>query len=164
MTDFTKASSLVLGQQLKDYFLQHVTPFKRGDQIVANFWVVTKELKVFKRTAYPTSITALIIPVGAKIYAMAQPWQLLDEYDDAFGGHQDYRKMRASSAFVHGCYERIGKHRGRPISFVRSIHQFMFTYNPGAVVRPNKKFSLAKAACAPGIHFFLNFYDAYTYR
>lgn len=154
--DYKLTSSVVKGHALRDYFLQHVTAYTAVSfGTKGTFWVVTTELKAFKRLD-GTRVAALKIPIGATVYA-ARP---------AFNRatYRDERKMRASKAIVHGIYSIAKGVYGMDVSCGRSLHDESFVYRPGATVEPKYTFSMDDAQCASGIHFFLNFNDAYLYN
>jgi hypothetical protein len=159
--DYKKASSVVKGRQLREYFLEHVVPLdKYGHRLLTRdcFWMVTKDLRVFKSTANST-ITALTIPAGAFIFA---PRAVLS------GASRDDRKMRANMAIVHSIYSTgtsnlVGDHFGAPRKSASSRYSYSFPYAPGETVKPVYRFGLECTQCASGIHFFLNFNDALRY-
>lgn len=150
--------SLFLGEELRDYFLSHVEKTKHG------FYEITKPLKVFKKLRYANSsrldyaTAALTIPVGATVYAPTA----------AFNSRADQlflRKMRASEAVVHSVYDTDEARRGYPMH-VESAHSLWdrnFEYRPGTIVKPRSRFSRKNTACESGIHFFINYLDAYNY-
>lgn len=165
MTDvqFTRATSLVRGPRLREYFMEHVslTPctLPRRQLPGGYFWTVTKDLKGFK-SASPSKIVSLVIPAGARIFAPPEVFKSRANIAQ--------RKMRASKAIVHAI------HCGRPwcdaefgkaADYASSHFDATFIYRKGATVTPkNGPFSFSLDACSEGIHFFLNFYDAYVYR
>lgn len=146
----------VTGDALKAYFMEHVTPLKGSAMLDMDFYRVTKPLHVFKTTHnYGCTITNLIIPKGAIVYAPGGVFQVRLQLSKYY-----YRKMRASSAFVHSNYTRGTKKKVREAF---SIYSPSFKYKEGTVVKPKSGFSREHSACDSGIHFFLNLYDAYHY-
>lgn len=168
MTDFTRAASLVRGPQIREYFMSHVEPAivrntthtslvaygarEVWHQRKSAFWIVTKELKAFKRAA-DSKVVALVIPVGSHVHAPPEAFQACSTISR--------RKMRASQAFVHAIHYGFGG----DADSAASLWDPSFTYKVGKLVKPTKgRFSYQPDSCAAGIHFFLNFYDAYTWR
>lgn len=167
---FTSPSSVIKGQELKTYFLEHCESKPRLQGYHGgSFWEVVKPLKVFKSASHGIRLVALEIPPGAYVYAPASAFCTWSP--NAAG-----RKMRASKANVHSIHviepHRIVGNRGAPRSRVApglpvtrafSSNTPDFKYETGMTVTPTTDFSFADDSCASGIHFFLNFHDAYNY-
>lgn len=166
MVDYKLCSSVIKGRNLRQYFLEHVTPYTgrkcHREKWKSYFWKVTTELKVFK-LARDNRVIALVIPVGAIIYAHPSVF--------SSRSNRDLRKMRANKAFVHSIYN-IGKHNfGSQADSAISRHDCDFVYVEKKIVKPaiscdgdGVRFSFEPEQCAEGIHFFLNFNDAFLYN
>lgn len=153
-----ETKNILTGDALKAYFLEHAIPIKN---MKPGFYKVIKELKVFKKTGYYNkmdnycdSVTALVIPVGAKIFAADRVWA-----DGSFNDSYD-RKMRASEAIVHSSWNKRNKKLSKA---TQSAYDSSFRYAEGRIVKPHY-FDTNPYVCEGGIHFFLNFADAYKYN
>jgi hypothetical protein len=117
------------------------------------FYKVVKPMHVFKRVHngenWVRAIANLIIPAGALIYVAPSAFYM--------GQSADSRKMRASEAFVHSL---ATQRTGRMLQQAHSGYSCDFTYNVGATVKPELRFSKRAAQCDSGIHFFVNLADA----
>ncbi len=123
------------------------------------FFKVVRPMQVFKKVRFTNkghkgvqAIANLIIPAGTLIYA--------DDYafDDGWMGQQaEYRKMRASEAFVHSIASGFTY---LPVQKAYSGYNDQFFYRPGETVKPAEKFSKQADQCSSGIHFFVNLKDA----
>lgn len=135
---------------LKKHFLQFVHD---NFQLNSGFYRVKKKMLVFKAArgcnGRTKLIVALEIPQGARIYADNICWN---------SWKRDDRKMRASKAKVHSIWTQAGDER----KVAYSDHDRRFEYNPGKIVLPHR-FGESALICSGGIHFFINFSDAYNY-
>jgi hypothetical protein len=164
----------LLGKELKKYFKEHAKRIRvratesswwggRGTRYeVTGFYVITKELNVFKMN-YSTDgrtkvITNLTIPVGAKVYAPDFAFNE-DHADDGYRCHD--RKMRASEAIVHSSATMYAQ---KPVAVARSGWDSSFKYAAGKTIKPRGDFDMDGDQCASGIHFFLNLQDAIEYN
>jgi hypothetical protein len=142
----------ILGDSLKKYFLEHVT-----ERSKKNFYVVTKPLKVFKKTYSASNdvIVNMIIPVGSIIYVHPSAFSQF-----AYATNSVYRKMRTNLAYIQSQYNM---HHKKNINNSHSGHRFDFAYVNGQYVKPKYAFSMSNEQCTSGIHFFLNVNDAIRY-
>lgn len=148
---YDKLPLSVKGQKLKDYFESFTTPL-----VDKNLHLVIRDLPVFKKAFRPgttySCIVNLIIPTGALVHSEHEYW--------CECSNSDRRKMRASMAKIHTIVRIID---GKVIQKAESVHNYNFHYTSGKVITPENGFSIADAACAGGIHFFLNLKDAFEY-
>lgn len=167
---YVSNKGVLTGRKLKAYFREHVEPV-RGFK---NIYKVTTPIKAFKQILFecpriltkPGSynlICALSIPVGALVHVDFTP----GTRSATLGGWVNFneQKLRASEAIVHSIYTFSGKRlqvnkssRSKPCS----IHDNKFLYWEGKHLTP-ESFSMQPTTCAPGIHFFLNFREAFNY-
>jgi hypothetical protein len=185
MSDFLTVATvppIVLGEDLKNYFLEHVKHECSSGALqrieardIGRVYEVVKPLHVFKvAVAAECSafvIVNLVIPVGAMVYAR-------HGLNTLNGLRLHMRKMRASSAIVHSI--RAFNHRqlpsvvsatniqhiavrSTPDDSARSSYDATFKYELGKTVTPEGGFCWSDSECASGIHFFLNLVDALAY-
>ena len=141
-----KLNGAALKAFINDHCKKHRVRLKRG------FFKVEKPMHVFKKLFTKTGtrvIANLIIPAGALIYCD----------HDAFNGYSciNWRKMRASEAFVHSLVKQLNH---ESVSEAVSWHDKKFKYHPGKSVKPTMHFSMEEYQCDFGIHFFVNLADA----
>jgi hypothetical protein len=87
--------------------------------------------------------------------------------------HNTVRKCRAPAVKVLGVYYVFARRpdvdlKGKlvlvPATLGRSLHEYVFVYRPGQVVRPHRFDKNADDVCTAGIHFFRTFHEALGYK
>lgn len=160
-------------QTLADYLKDHLDVSRRfrghKGPDGGGFYPVVKDLRAFKSTAVQSfrgrispGIVSLTIPIGAVVYVSR-----IAAYNLKVAPLAEYRcerpagvftKLRASKATVHS----VTNAQGAPVTVGWSRHAGRaFPYTLGAKLKPHLgDFSLERAECDAGIHFFLTLGEA----
>ena len=161
---YRSCESLITGKPLHTYFKQHTSPLYWTNQ---QFHEVHTDLVGFKKLycqGKGTIIASLVIPRGEAIYAPAGKFS--NKNSD---GHyrRPCRKLRASAAIVDSIWKvdeiSYFSFKLREIKTGISIHDPRFKYVRGQRVAPDRHPTdfWKKETCSVGIHFYLNFHDAW---
>ncbi len=132
-------------EQKKAYVLQHAQPIPDRD----NFYIVTRNMKVFKKLA-GNKIANLIIPIGTVMHMPRDSYVMFDV------------KMRATAAYIHSIAHIKTKQK---CANGTSLNNNKFVYRENAFVNAgfSNSWFLSPKVCVDGIHFFVTLQEALNY-